>query len=165
MSSHQWLEPAADDDGQPIPSLDSYRGVVLRADDGSPIAYPPTLSAAVIRTVLRIDVPVVLTMSSEVTSELMRQLKPRQTEIVDRDTGITLPIIDSIHNLASGQVTVSRGGFVCLCRKERLVLIWNETVSSRYLCPRTLENLLTPSLLRSIAYWHRGKILRPGWLD
>jgi hypothetical protein len=88
------------------------------------------LSAAVIRTVLRLDVPVALTMSSEVTNQLIRQLKPRQTEIVDKDTGINLPIIDTIHNLASGQDIVSKEGFVVLCRKERLVLIWNDTVDS-----------------------------------
>ena len=132
-----------DDDGNPITTLNSYRGVVLRGDDGSAVPFPATLSAAVMRAVVRLDVPVALTMSFEVTAQLMRQLNARQTEVVDRDTGIKLPIIDSVHSLASGTVTVPKDGFICLCRKERMVLIWGDTVSlvTQSLC--TKSSLLT----------------------
>lgn len=130
VDTHQWLDPAVDDSGNPITSLNLYRGVVLRSDDGSPVPYPATLSAAVMRAVVRIDVPVALTMSSEITAQLLRQLNPKQTELVDRDTGIKLPIIDSVHNLASGTATVAKDSFICLCRKERMVLIWGDTVSA-----------------------------------
>lgn len=80
------------------------------------------------QAVVQLDVPVALTMSCEVTAQLLRQLDPNQTELVDRDTGIKLPIVDSVHSIASGSAIIPKDGFICLCKQERMVLMWGDSV-------------------------------------
>ena len=41
-----------------------------------------------------------------------------------------LPIVDSIEQIASGEATVSREQFICLCKQEQLVLVWGDTVEN-----------------------------------
>lgn len=127
-STNQWLEPAEDEEGTAIPMLRSYRGVVLQREDGNYVAHPPNLNTEVIQAVLRLDVPVAFTMSSETTATLIRQTDPDQTQLGDRRSGIVLPVIDSVESLASGRVNVPQDCFICLCRKEQFVLVWGDTV-------------------------------------
>lgn len=137
VSNNQWLESAQDDDASSITTLKEYRGVVLQRDDGNYVAYPSNLNEHVIRAVLRLNVPVAFTMSSEVTASLIRQLEPNQTMVGDPRSGnISMPIIDSMESLASGQAQVPRDNFICLCRKEHVVLVWGDTVSSEYKASR-----------------------------
>ena len=129
VSSNQWMEHAEDEEGNPISSLNLHRGVVLQREDGSYVAHPANLNEEVIKAVLRLDVPIAFTMSSEVTSTLVNQISPEQKQFGDPRSGITLPVVDSIDSLASGRASVSREAFICLCRREQFVLVWGETVS------------------------------------
>ena len=130
VSANQWLEPAEDKDGASIPALSAYRGVVLQREDGNYVAHPSNLHTDIIKAVLRLDVPVGFTMSSETTATLLRQVDPSQTRLGDPRSGITLPVIDSIETLAYGRTSVPKDTFVCLCRREQFVLVWGDTVRS-----------------------------------
>ncbi|KAK3679131.1 hypothetical protein LTR78_000691 [Recurvomyces mirabilis] len=130
VNNHQWLEPMEDDMGNQIQSLGVDRGVVLQRDDGGYAAYPNQLNEQVVEAVLRLDVPIAFTMSSEVTHTLLRQVTPDQTQYGDPRSGITLPIVESVESLASGRVSVPRDGFICLCKREQFVLVWGSTVES-----------------------------------
>ena len=104
---------------------------MLQRDDGSCVSHPPTLNDDVVRAVLRLNVPVAFTMSSQTTATLLRQLDPNQTLVGDPRSGNpVLPVIDSVESLALGLRTVPKDNFICLCRKEQFVLVWGDTVSS-----------------------------------
>ena len=131
-SGNEWLESAQDENDNPIAALDNYRGVVLQRDDGSCVAHPQNLNDDVVRAVLRLNVPVAFTMSSQTTATLIAQLDPTQTLVGDPRSGNpVLPIIDSVESLALGLRTVPKDNFICLCRKEQFVLVWGDTVSSK----------------------------------
>ncbi|EMC92654.1 hypothetical protein BAUCODRAFT_151069 [Baudoinia panamericana UAMH 10762] len=130
VANNQWFEPMEDDIGNKVHSLNVDRGVVIQRDDGAYLTYPPQLNEQVLEAVLRLDVPIAFTMSSEVTHTLLRQTTPEQTQVGDPRSGVTLPVVDSVESLASGRVQVPREGFICLCRKEQFVLVWGSTVES-----------------------------------
>lgn len=122
------MEPAEDDEGDIIPELNNYRGVVLQRerDDGY-VSHPPNLNDKVVAAALKLDVPILMTMSSGVTSALVRQAEGRK-QFHDVSTGITMPILDSVAELASGSVSVSNEFFICLCKEEQMALVWGHTV-------------------------------------
>ncbi|KAK3112111.1 hypothetical protein LTR53_011951 [Teratosphaeriaceae sp. CCFEE 6253] len=130
VSTHQWLDPMEDETGNPMHSLSVDRGVVLQREDGGYVTHPPRLHDHIVEAVLRLDVPIAFTMSSEITHTLLRQVAPGQTQYGDPRSGITLPVIDSVESLASGRASVSRDEFICLCRREQFVLVWGSTVES-----------------------------------
>lgn len=116
--------------GNPVASLTVDRGVVLQREDGSYVTYPPQLNDQIVELVLRLDVPIAFTMSSEVVQALLRQTPPEQTQLGDPRSGIMLPVVESVQSVASGEVNVPRDGFLCLCRQEQFVLVWGSTVES-----------------------------------
>lgn len=128
--SNQWLEPPRDEDGNPVPEFVSSRGVVIQREDGSYVTYPHTLNEEVVKATLKLDVPITFTMSSEVTAALLSQIAPEQTQLGDPRSGIVLPIVESIEQIASGEAPVSREQFICLCKEEQLVLVWGDTVEN-----------------------------------
>lgn len=124
------MDAAEDDDGEPVPSLNFYRGIVLqRENDGGYVAYPPAMNDLVAQVALQLDVPILLTMSSGVTSSLMRTIRPGQTSFSDAERGITMPVVESIDVLASKKLIIPPEFYVCLCRQEQIVLVWGDTVS------------------------------------
>ena len=108
--------------------LNPYLGVVLQREDGNYTAHPSNLNDDVVSAVLRLDVPIAFTMSSETTAALMEQISPDQKQLGDPRSGITLPIVDSIAEIAQGRVKLPRDCFICLCRREQFVLVWADTV-------------------------------------
>ena len=130
VAGNQWLDPPRDEDGSPLAEFVSSRGVVIQREDGSYVTYPHTLNEEVVKATLKLDVPITFTMSSEVTAALLSQIAPEQTQLGDPRSGIVLPIVDSIEQIASGEATVSREQFICLCKQEQLVLVWGDTVEN-----------------------------------
>lgn len=128
--TNQWLDPPRDEDGNPVPELVATRGVVIQREDGSYVTYPQNISEDIVKATLKLDVPIAFTMSSEVTAALLSQIAPEQTQLGDPRTGIVLPIIDSIEQLASGEAPVGRDQFICLCKQEHIVFVWGDTVEN-----------------------------------
>jgi len=128
--TNQWLDPPRDEDGNLVPEFVATRGVVIQREDGSYVTYPHTLSEGIVKATLKLDVPIAFSMSSEVTAALLSQISPDQTQLGDPRTGIVLPIIESIEQIASGEAPVSREQFICLCKQEQFVLVWGDTVEN-----------------------------------
>jgi len=95
----------------------------MQREDGSFVTHPHTLNEEVVKAVLRLDVPIAFTMSSEITAALIAQVTPEQKQLGDPRSGIVLPIVDSVELIGAGAVQVSREGFICLCKEEQFVLV------------------------------------------
>jgi hypothetical protein len=146
VHANQWLDPPRDEDGNPVSEFAATRGVVMQREDGSYVTYPHTLNDEIVKATLELNVPIVFSMSSEVTAALLSQISPEQTQLGDPRTGIVLPIIESIEQIASGEAPVTRDQFICLCKHEQFVLVWGDTV----------ENIVTQTL-RPVGF-HSGKL-------
>jgi len=130
VATNQWLEPPSDEDGNHVPEFIATRGVVMQREDGSYVTYPHTLSEELVTSSLKLDVPIAFTMCSEITNALLSQISPEQTQLGDPRTGISLPIIDSIEQIASGEAHITRDQFIVLCKREQYVLVWGDTVEN-----------------------------------
>lgn len=104
--------------------------MVIQREDGSYVTYPHTLNEEIVKATLKLDVPIAFSMSSEITAALLSQITPEQTHLGDPRSGMMLPIIDSIEQIASGEAPITRDNFVCLCKHEQFVLVWGDTVEN-----------------------------------
>lgn len=130
VAANQWLDPPRDEDGTPDPELVATRGVVIRREDGSFVTHPQTLNEEVVKATLKLDAPIAFTMSSEIIAALLSQISPEQTQLGDPQSGTTVPIVDSIEQISSGNATVTRDRLICLCKREQFVLVWGDTVEN-----------------------------------
>lgn len=130
VAGNQWLEPPSDEYGNPVPEFVATRGVVMQREDGSYVTYPHALNEELVKSVLTLDVPIAFTMCSEITTALLSQITPEQTQLGDPRTGISLPIIDSIDQIATGEAAITRDQFIVLCKQEQYVLVWGDTVEN-----------------------------------
>lgn len=130
VAGNQWLDPPRDEDGNPVQEFVATRGVVIQCEDGSYVTYPHTLNEEIVKATLKLDVPIAFSMSSEITAALLSQIAPEQTHLGDPRSGMMLPIIDSIEQIASGEAPITRDHFVCLCKHEQFVLVWGDTVEN-----------------------------------
>ncbi|KAK3217316.1 hypothetical protein GRF29_1g2672114 [Pseudopithomyces chartarum] len=126
-SQAKWLEPPEDEYGV-VDGGAANLGVLLRRSDGIYTGEPLFLNTDLVRAVERLGVAVAFTMSSEITQALLQQITPFQTEFSLDPRGFTLPIVNSVHDIATGKSLVTRDSYVCLCRQERMVLVWGDTV-------------------------------------
>jgi hypothetical protein len=82
------------------------------------------------------------TMSSEITSALIDQISPFQTEIQVQPRGIKINIVRSLAHLASGKTQVTKKAYMCILREERVVLVWNDSVEGILTHGADVEGLL-----------------------
>lgn len=81
-------------------------------------------------------------MSSEITSALIDQISPFQTEIQVQPRGIKINIVRSLAHLASGKTQVTKKAYMCILREERVVLVWNDSVEGILTHGADVEGLL-----------------------
>jgi hypothetical protein len=123
----KWLEPTEDDFGLSDGGA-SNLGVVLRRSDGMFTADPLFLNSELVKAVERLGVPVAFTMSSDIVQTLLSSVTPFQTEISLDPRGFVLPIVNSVKELASPKSSVTKEAYICLCRSEKYVLVWSDSV-------------------------------------
>lgn len=126
-SQAKWLEPPEDEYGV-VDGGAANLGVLLRRPDGVYTAEPLFLNPDLVGAVEKLNVTVAFTMSSEITHALLQQITPFQTELSLDPRGFVLPIASSIKDIISGRLSVPRDAYVCLCKEERMVLVWGDTV-------------------------------------
>jgi hypothetical protein len=122
-----WLEPAEEDIGV-VDAGPPNLGVMLRRPDGIYTAEPMFINQDVVKAVERLGVAVAFTMSSEITHALLQQITPFQTELTLDPRGFTLPIVNSAKDLTSRTSPITKDAYICLCRSEKLVLVWGDSV-------------------------------------
>lgn len=123
----KWLEPPEDEYGV-VDGGATNLGVLLRRPDGIYTAEPLFLNPDLVSAVEKLNVTVAFTMSSEITFALLQQVTPFQTELSLDPRGFVLPVANSVKDIVSGKSSVTRDNYVCLCRQERMVLVWGDTV-------------------------------------
>ncbi|KAF2110146.1 glycosyl transferase family group 2-domain-containing protein [Lophiotrema nucula] len=126
-SQAKWLEPPEDEYGV-IDGGVANLGVMLRRADGLYTAEPLFLNPDLVAAVDRLGVAVAFTMSSEISQALLQQIAPFQNELALDPRGFSLPIVNSVRDIATASSAVTRDSYVCLCRQERMVLVWGDTV-------------------------------------
>jgi hypothetical protein len=126
----KWLVPPDDEFGIPVPAQPSRLGITIRRPDHVYISEPADLSSNIVEAVERLGVPAAFTMSSEVVSTLLDQITPLQTEVALASEGFTVPIVKSVTQVGIPNGRVSPAHWVCLCREEKCLLVWADSVKN-----------------------------------
>ena len=108
----------------------SVAGVVIKRALDQHSFHPPALNPMTIETVNSIECGIAFTLTSEITATFFRQMSPFQTEMFIQPQNIKIPIVESLEDLVYLATTKRLAGTVCVIRKERIILVWSESVES-----------------------------------
>ncbi|KAF2138761.1 uncharacterized protein K452DRAFT_320885, partial [Aplosporella prunicola CBS 121167] len=124
-----WTEPPEDDHGIVDGDTD-HLGVMIKRPDGVYTAEPMTLNKGVYKAVETLGATVAFTMSSQFVGHVLSHTSPLQTELpLDPHGAFVLPVVTSAADIASGTSYIRIDMCICLCRAERIVIIWGDTVA------------------------------------
>lgn len=102
-------------------------GVLLRRMRGSYVTSPDPANHVLLGAVIRLNLVVAMTMRPQMLEGILNSLTPGQTELRFKD-GSQLQIIDSL-TLAQPS-NVKKFQYACVCRHERLVLVWQDDIQN-----------------------------------
>lgn len=102
-------------------------GVMMRRTRGSYVTTPEQTHHVLLGAVIRLNLLVALTMRPQMLEGIIDSLAPGQTELRFKD-GSQLQIIDSL-TLAQPS-NIKKFQYACVCRQERLVLIWQDDIQN-----------------------------------
>ena len=111
----------------------STLGVAIRADPAEWdeetrfITEPSNLDQSIKSIAAKLSLHAVATMSSEITSFIFRMVNATQGEFMLTPNKVTVPVVESLEELATGMAGVVSRDFCCLVRRERIVLVWSHT--------------------------------------
>lgn len=120
----------------------TWIGVAVRLPDGNFTTEPPNADGAFYKVLANLQSKVAFTMSSEITSALIDQISPFQTEVQVQPRGIKIPVVSSLAELASGKTTVTKSSYMCILRAEKMVLVWNDSVEGILTHGTDVESIL-----------------------
>lgn len=124
-------------------------GVLMRRSRGSYVTVPEPAHHVLLGAVIRLNLVVAMTMRPQMLEGILDSLVPGQTELRFRD-GSQLQIIDSL-TLAQPS-NVKKFQYACVCRQERLVLVWQDDIQNMIpQATRIEERLLSLVSRRSLA--------------
>lgn len=135
----KWLQPTEDEDGM---VNEAWTGVAVRLPDGNYTTEPQNMDRDFYRVLQSFNCKAAFTMSSEITSALIDQISPFQTELQIAPRGLKIQIVQSLAELASGTTAVTRKSYMCILREERVVLLWNDSVEGILTHGTDVEGLL-----------------------
>jgi hypothetical protein len=125
----------------------SVLGVVIRLANSQHVVHPPDISPTTIEAIEGIDAAVGFTMSSEITAALFRQMSPYQTEIMVHAHGLKIPIVESFEDVVHlANSTNGIRGSACIMRKEKVILVWSNTVQNLLPHGAEIEKLLVDTV-------------------
>ncbi|KAG9255368.1 putative glycosyltransferase family 2 protein [Emericellopsis atlantica] len=108
-------------------SVEDCVGVLLRRTRGSYVTAPAEVHHVLQGAVIRLNLVVALTMRPSMLEGILNSLTPGQTELRFKD-GSQLQIIESL-TLAQPS-TVKKFQYACICRQERLILVWQDDLQN-----------------------------------
>ena len=124
-------------------------GIVMRVeneDETKFIFEPQTMDDSVKTISKNLNLGVVFTMSSDITSLLFTRIAKDDLEITLSPYNITVPVVDSLQWLAKDEAGVMRRDFCCFVRKEKLVLVWSNSADEIMLQGSDIESKLMSSV-------------------
>jgi hypothetical protein len=81
----------------------------------------------VMNAIMNMNLPVALSMSSDISSNLFTKISPNQTELVIQLRGARIPILDSLQEILARRSEIIEA-MACLVREENVVLLWANTI-------------------------------------
>jgi hypothetical protein len=108
----------------------SMLGVMIKLGHNQHSIHPSTLHPMTILAINFIDAAIAFTMASEVTSTFFRQMSPYQSEILVQPQGIRIPVFESLEDVMQLDSNSLIRDYSCIVRRERIVLVWSNTVDN-----------------------------------
>lgn len=102
-------------------------GVLVRRTRGNYVTSPEPLHHLLEGAVIRLNLAVALTMRPQMLDGILKSLSTGQLELRFKD-GSQLQIIDSL--AAAQPSNVKKFQYACICRQERLVLVWQDDLQN-----------------------------------
>jgi cellulose synthase/poly-beta-1,6-N-acetylglucosamine synthase-like glycosyltransferase len=102
-------------------------GVLMRRARGSYVTSPEPAHHVLLGAVMRLNLVVAMTMRPQMLDGILDSLVPGQTELRFKD-GSQLQIIDSLTQAQPSNV--KKFQYACVCRQERLVLVWQDDIQN-----------------------------------
>ena len=98
-------------------------GVLLRRSRGNYVTAPDPAHHVLLAAVARLNLAVAVTLRPQMLDGILKSLSPGQTEIRFKD-GSQVQIIDSL--ALAHSASVKKFQYACVCRQERLILVWHD---------------------------------------
>ena len=73
----------------------------------------------------KLNVAAITTMSSDITTLVFTNVNSADGEIALSPSNVTVPVVNSLHDLALNGCGVTRRDLCCFVREERVVLVWS----------------------------------------
>lgn len=106
---------------------DDCIGVLIRQRRGNYVTAPDPVNHVLLGAVVRLNLAAALTMRPQMLDGLLSSLSPNQTELRFKD-GSQLQIIESM--ALAQPSTVKKFQYACVCRQERIVLVWQDDIQN-----------------------------------
>jgi hypothetical protein len=102
-------------------------GVAIQYPNHEYAFEPAFMDERVMNAIMNMNLPVALSMSSDITSNLFTKISSNQTELVIQLRGARIPILDSLQEILARRSEVIEA-MACLVREENVVLLWANTI-------------------------------------
>ena len=131
------------------PDPADYMGVLVRKQRGTYITMPTPINDSLLDAAVKLNIIAALTMRPEMLDGILASLIPGQAELRFHD-GSQLQIVDSI--IQVDQASVKKFQYACVCRRERLILVWHDDLQGIVPQATRMEEKLLALVSRSIEY-------------
>ena len=85
-------------------------------------------------------------MQCETVRHIIQNFHDGQTEITLQPYHITIPIVQSLHELVTFNKSVMRRDYACFVKAENLLLLWSNTADDLLTFAREMEDKLVDSV-------------------
>lgn len=116
------------------------------ASESKYIVNPPEHQDELQAVCLKLGLPVMFTMASDITSLLFARVGISDNELTLAPNNITVPIADSLAAIVHDGAGVRRRDYCCFVRKERMVLVWASSADDIMLVGAEVESKLMSSV-------------------
>jgi len=137
VRANDWLNAFANDNDSTTLSISTQSetnslGVFLRQERGTYVTKPEFVSTKLRDAVTRLNVEVAFTLSCETTRMIFQRLDPETRELYMSNCGGTsYQVFESVDEILDSAISaVRKFQYLCLLRREKVVLIWDDNVNS-----------------------------------
>lgn len=110
-----------------VPDAEDCMGVLVRRQRGVYVTNPTPINNLLLEATVKLNLIVALTMRPQMLDGILASLTPGQSELRFED-GSQLQVFDSLALLESSNV--KKFQYACLCRQERLILVWHDDLAN-----------------------------------